>query len=280
MNPNGLTPAQALSTNISAFESIGVRYVVEQSNGTDPLGRPFPAAGAPAWPAGPRLDYHDTFAEIWELPSATPLFQLKSARRGATNTAGANVAARCTVHWSGVNQVTAQCSHPSVLVRHEQFMPGWSATVDGKRETVTVSRAGPKGLFQSVFVPAGKTDVTSPFFLRTSGSPSAHCSLPSPFWRPLSCWSLYAEEPRNRKSRKSLARPKVNAPGYLRQAPSLQAHGTPREPGRRQKAECRRSPQRCDRTCPGWRRPSDPLPIYRLRPLTRDDGWSLSHQAH
>ncbi len=58
------------------YEAIGVRFVVENANGKDVQDAPFPAKGSAPWPTGPRLVYRDSFAEIWELPAAAPVFSL------------------------------------------------------------------------------------------------------------------------------------------------------------------------------------------------------------
>ncbi len=155
-SPTGPTPAQALTQNRGAFAAIGTRYVVESADGTDVLGHPFPAPGSPAWPAGPRLVYRDGFAEIWELPSAAPLFSARAGGPGATGHA-----VTCTVRWSTPDAAVARCPHPATLVRREQFMPGWTAEVDGT--AVAIRPAGPGGLFQSVELPAGTSRITFTF---------------------------------------------------------------------------------------------------------------------
>jgi hypothetical protein len=119
--------------------------VVEGANGLDIQGQPFPTAGSPPWPAGPRLVYRDSFAEIWQLPGAAPVF----------STTGS-----CTVSATGWDQARVDCSRPGTLVRRVQAMPGWTATVGGAPGTVRTYRQGPPGLFQAVDVPAGTSTVT------------------------------------------------------------------------------------------------------------------------
>ena len=48
INPAGPTPAQELAAHLPAYEAVGVRYVVERSDGLDVQGQPFPAAAPPA----------------------------------------------------------------------------------------------------------------------------------------------------------------------------------------------------------------------------------------
>ena len=78
IRPTGPTAAQELSAHLAQYESVGVRYVVENADGRDVQGQPFPPPGSPPWPAGPRLVHRDGFAEIWELPSSAPVFSLRS----------------------------------------------------------------------------------------------------------------------------------------------------------------------------------------------------------
>ena len=129
--------------------------MVEPANGTDLYGRPFPAVGAPPWPAGPRLVYRDTFAEIWELPDAAPLFSAVTgppARLPAT----AVTSPGCVVRAQGADQVTVDCPHPAVVLRRVQYVPGWTATVDGRPVAVRPVAGGP---FQSVALPSGRSTV-------------------------------------------------------------------------------------------------------------------------
>lgn len=152
IDPAKATPAEELSAHLAAFEAVGVRYVVERATGVDVQGQPFPAAGSPAWPSGPRLVHRDAFAEIWELPTAAPLFS-------ATAPGSPGPEAACAVTGSGRDEVAVDCPHPSTLVRRVQFEAGWSATVDGSAVPVERDRAGPGGLFQTVAVPAGRSTV-------------------------------------------------------------------------------------------------------------------------
>jgi len=155
LDPSKSTPAEALSANLGAYEATGVRYVVEPANGTDLYGLPFPAVGAPPWPAGPRLVHRDTFAEIWELPDAAPLFSAVTGRP-ARLPATAVTSAGCAVLAQGADQVTVDCPHPAVVLRRVQYVPGWTATVDGRPVPVRPVVGGP---FQSVTLPSGRSTV-------------------------------------------------------------------------------------------------------------------------
>jgi hypothetical protein len=124
--------------------------VVEDADGLDLKGKPFPATGSPAWPSGPRLTYRDGFAEIWELPSAAPAFTL----------AGGPSATGCTVTTQSWDQATVDCAHPVVVTRRVGYFPGWTASGAGFTADVVRSPGRPGGLFQQVTVPAGHEQVT------------------------------------------------------------------------------------------------------------------------
>ena len=152
-NPARPTPAQELTANIRHYEEIGVGYVVEASTGLDIQGQPFPTSGSPPWPAGPRLVYRDSFAEIWQLPSVMPVFTLRHEGQAT----GTRTATGCSVTGVGWDEATVTCPSRSTLVRRVQFVSGWTATFNGTSRPVREDRSGPAGLFQAVSVPPGTT---------------------------------------------------------------------------------------------------------------------------
>jgi hypothetical protein len=148
----GSTSAQELSAELANYEAVGIRFVVESSNGRDAQGQPFPAGGAPPWPTGPRLVYQDNFAEIWQLPATAPVFAIKPDSAHSNRPASA-----CTVTTLGWDRASVNCPRPSMVIRRVQFVPGWIASFDGMAESVQEDQSGPNGLFQQVAVPAGRT---------------------------------------------------------------------------------------------------------------------------
>jgi hypothetical protein len=157
VNPAGPTPAQELDANLLNYEAVGVRYVIELSDGRDLQGTPFPAPGAPGWPAGPRLVHHDAFADIWELPAAASPFLLEDASPPRQSSP---LPSSCTVEGRGWDEAVVRCPRPTVLVRRVQYLSGWSASANGVAAPVRQDRAGPGGLFQRVTIPAGTTRVS------------------------------------------------------------------------------------------------------------------------
>jgi hypothetical protein len=152
-DPNGPTPAEELTRHLAGYQAAGVRYVVEGSAGVDVTGRPFPAAGSPRWPAGPRLAYRDTFAEIWELPMPAPIFSAVAGnhyRLAAT----ANTSPECSVVSSGTDAAVVDCTHGATVLRRVQYVPGWTASAGGVAVVVRPVADSP---FQTVAVSSGRT---------------------------------------------------------------------------------------------------------------------------
>jgi hypothetical protein len=156
------SPADEFTSHLANFEAVGVRYVVTNANGLDVIGSRFPTAGTPPWPAGPRVVYRDSFAEIWQLPDPAPLFSLLPASP-ANSVDTSFVGANCSVAGQGFDQATVTCSRPSVLLRQVEYIPGWSASVNGKAVPVTQVPFGPPGLFQEIAVPAGTSTIRYTF---------------------------------------------------------------------------------------------------------------------
>lgn len=156
INPAGPTPAQELTANLSSYEAVGIRYVVERSSGRDAQGRAYPVPGTAPWPVGPREVYRDGFAEIWQLPSSAPVFSLRVPGVGA-------VPGSCAANGVGWDRAKVHCSRRSVLIRRVQFMPGWTATGNGVSMAVHEDTRFPSGLIQEVSLPAGTTTVQFTF---------------------------------------------------------------------------------------------------------------------
>ncbi|HWE70115.1 MAG TPA: hypothetical protein VG205_07115 [Acidimicrobiales bacterium] len=162
IDPQAESPADEFTSHLSNFEAVGVRYVVTNANGLDVVGSRFPTAGTPSWPRGPRVVYRDSFAEIWQLPSPAPLFSLLPASpKNSVDTSF--VGAGCSVTGQGFDQATVHCSRPSVLLRQVEYIPGWSASVNGRAVPVSQVPFGPPGIFQEIAVPAGTSTVQFTF---------------------------------------------------------------------------------------------------------------------
>jgi hypothetical protein len=99
-----------LVNNLPAYEAIDVRYVVLPSSSL---------LFSSGTTTGVRLVYRDRLADIYALPHPRP-FYFSSSSPG------------CKLTSSGRDDLVANCPAPARLVRSELYMPGWSATVNGK----------------------------------------------------------------------------------------------------------------------------------------------------
>jgi hypothetical protein len=137
-NANSLVPAnetvlQAFLQNIKNYEYIGTKYLVT-TNGA--------LSTTEASAAGLKLVHQDTTASIYALPDPAPYFQV--------------VQGDCNFQVQSRTSIVTNCTKPSVILRRELFMPGWTANVDG--QTVNAAAYGP--LFESYKIPAGNHKVT------------------------------------------------------------------------------------------------------------------------
>jgi hypothetical protein len=132
---NGLSPPAAFAKYARTYQELGVKYLLVFTG------------GIPTGPPGIRLArvYQDSLATVYQIPGATPYFQ--------DTTPG------CALRVVTQEQVRADCSGPSTLVRDELEMPGWSARVDGHPTPISSSR-----LFQqTVRLPAGRHTISYAF---------------------------------------------------------------------------------------------------------------------
>ena len=65
----------------------------------------------------------------------------------------------CDVKAEGLESATTTCPSPHTLVRHELYMSGWSASLNGR----PVGILPYEGVFQQIRVPAGTSAVTFKF---------------------------------------------------------------------------------------------------------------------
>jgi hypothetical protein len=122
----GVDPTENFQRRLTAFEHVGVRYVLTA-----------PGASTPWTLSKPK--YQDRSMAIYELPNPTPYFR----------------APKCRVIPESRESATTTCAAPSILCRLELNAPGWAADSDGH-----VSRPDDcDEIFQAVRVPAGRSHV-------------------------------------------------------------------------------------------------------------------------
>lgn len=124
LHATGPSPAEALGAHLSAYEAIGVRYVVALTSTALPPGLSLPAV------------YRDRDMVVYALPDPAPMY---------------GVSAGCRVLGQSLASVSVTCERPGTLIRRELYMPGWSAAEDG--HGAAIRRSGP--LFQAVGLAPG-----------------------------------------------------------------------------------------------------------------------------
>lgn len=120
--------------NEQALHLLGIRYVIT-SSGSDlykrmPQERNFHVVGDPDMPY-----------RVFEYEKATPTY-------GFDNKSGA---AACKYWEAETREFTVHATGESTFVLHEQFLPGWTAQIDGQHVPIHAWM----GAFQSVSVPSG-----------------------------------------------------------------------------------------------------------------------------
>jgi hypothetical protein len=91
--------------------------------------------------------FHDSLADIYQLPRTRGLFSTSSSA--------------CTVASTNDSQATVTCpTAGATLLRTELSMPGWKATVNGQPATITTV----KGVYQQVALPKGTSTVDYSYF--------------------------------------------------------------------------------------------------------------------
>ena len=128
-DPSGPTPQQELSAHLSAYQAVGVKYVIM------PTGTQLPTINGRSF----RTVFSDSAATIVVLPHPAPLF---SSDGNA-----------CSITPQSPTIARLDCRRRSTVIYRELFMPGWHASVGGRSTTVHAHGT----LFQSVEVPAGRS---------------------------------------------------------------------------------------------------------------------------
>jgi hypothetical protein len=111
---------------LPGYRDMGAAYVVT-----------WPWETLPAEPGGAVLTYHDAIMNIFALPDPMPYLDAPGCLLTGTHA-----------------KVQADCPLPAHLVRRELFWPGWRATLNG-----VAAPLEPNGIFQSVTLPPGRSEV-------------------------------------------------------------------------------------------------------------------------
>jgi hypothetical protein len=132
-DPLGHSPVSQAFANLPAYEALDVRYLIFKDPAT-PIHRP---TGTQA--AGMRTVFDDGFVTIDDLPHPTPYFR--------------TLGPGCTATGKTPEEAITSCTSPGMLVRSELYLPGWSATVNGRSTRVVDYQ----GLLTGVRLPAGRS---------------------------------------------------------------------------------------------------------------------------
>lgn len=132
LDGKAITPVESFILNHKNQEAIGVKYLIT-----------FPKLLTPAQikEAGLKKVFTSEISEIYELPNPKPYI---------TDTKNA-----CKVLGTDRDFFSVNCKEATTLVRLEQYMPGWGATVSGQATPVTAK----DNLVQQIKVPAGEHKV-------------------------------------------------------------------------------------------------------------------------
>jgi len=102
---------------------------------------PEPTLRLEAAGTSPSRVYRDQLIDIYELPEASPYFQVQD---GA-----------CDLEMRDRENLTAHCTTPATLIRRELFFSGWRARLNGEdREIAPFDE-----VLQSITLPAGRSDI-------------------------------------------------------------------------------------------------------------------------
>jgi Bacterial membrane protein YfhO len=123
--PSAPSPWDEFRRNLAGYRAAAVAYVLA------PPGQPLPNSAL-------KLAFRSPTTWIYRLAGAAPYYTAANPR--------------CKVRAEGTESVTLSCPAPTVLVRRETDLPGWSVRVDGHPTRIHRS----DDLFQAVNVEQGK----------------------------------------------------------------------------------------------------------------------------
>jgi hypothetical protein len=129
-DPKLPSPSQELNLHLSAYQQVGVKYVLTPA-GVDPFTETSP----------PKV-YSDPLMDIYQLPAPAPYFETPGVA--------------CSLQPQSRTAVAADCPGPTTLIRRELFFPGWRAEING-HETPIIEQ---NGLFEAINLPAGQSKIT------------------------------------------------------------------------------------------------------------------------
>jgi hypothetical protein len=128
---------QQIATHLQAYEDASVKYLLTRTR----------VALAPELAAaGVKKVWSDRLATVYALPDPRPFFSIASSS--------------CTVSSTSLTEARVNCpTGKSTLLRTEQSMMGWTATVNGRPAAITTIDT----VYQQIKVPKGSSNVEFSF---------------------------------------------------------------------------------------------------------------------
>jgi hypothetical protein len=128
---------QEIATHLRAYEDASVKYLLTRTR--TPLAPQLAAVGV-------KKVWSDRLATVYALPDPRPFFSTASSS--------------CTVSSTSLTEAKVNCpTGKSTLLRTEQSMKGWTATVNGRPAAVTTVDT----VYQQIEVPKGTSTVEFSF---------------------------------------------------------------------------------------------------------------------
>ncbi len=144
-NPSGMTPLQAFLHYEPNYARTGVKWILTPPT-PDFFTKDWPSKDGPA----PKLILRTSSAYLYELPNGKGFYSTKTARKASGG---------CTLTHERFSSLEAACTTNVLLVRREQYMPGWSASVNGHQVAIHPYDS----LMQEIVLPKGTSRISFSF---------------------------------------------------------------------------------------------------------------------
>jgi hypothetical protein len=135
LSPTGMTPEAAFIRYAKNYEALGVKYLLIAANTPPPI---IPGTTL-------SLAYQDPIATVYLLPHVGTYFE--------------DTTPNCKIRVVTEEKAEVRCPEPSVLLRNELAIPGWTIRVDEHEEPMGTSELAQ----ETVDIPAGSHTVTYSF---------------------------------------------------------------------------------------------------------------------
>jgi len=142
---SGMTPLQAFLHYEPNYARTGVKWILTPPT-PDPFTNVWPLKDGPA----PKLVLETAAANLYALPNGESFYTTRTPRTDPGS---------CTLAQERFSSLEASCTNSALLVRREQYMPGWSASING--EGVAIHPYD--NLLQEIRLPKGTSRISFSF---------------------------------------------------------------------------------------------------------------------